>query len=105
MVEESRMMTLCLNSKDSISSREAGVCVLYSCHLYHSVLFSFLGGGAGGVVWGNNMKNLLLSIGDNQGDNLILVLDLSRIVGMCLLPTGFSRSMLLHSCLGDQRKP
>jgi hypothetical protein len=51
------------------------------------------------------MKNLLLSIGDNQGDNLILVLDLSRIVDMCLLPTGFSRSMLLHSCLGDQRKP
>ncbi len=29
MVEESRMMTLCLNSKDSNSSRGAGVCPLF----------------------------------------------------------------------------
>ncbi|CAK9233928.1 unnamed protein product [Sphagnum troendelagicum] len=28
MVEESRMMTLCLNSKDSISSKEAGLLVV-----------------------------------------------------------------------------
>ncbi len=69
------------------------------------ILFCFPFFGGWGVVWGKNMNNLLLSIGDNQGDNLILVLDLSRIVGMFLLPTGFSSFMLLHSCLGDQRKP
>lgn len=72
MVEESRMMTLCLNSKDSISSREASVCPLFLSSLSFCFVFLsiFLGGG---FVWGKNMKNLLLSIGDNQGDNLILV--------------------------------
>lgn len=98
------MMTLCLNSKDSISSREAGVCPLFlSCLSFCFVFLSFLGGG-GAVVWGKNMTNLLVSIGDNQGENLILVLDLSRIVDMCLLPKGFSRSMLLHSRLGGSEK-
>ncbi len=100
------MMTLCLNSKDSISSKEAGVCPLFLSSLSFCFVFlssSFLGGG-GGVVWGKNVKNLLLSIGDNQGENLILVLDLSRIVDMCSLPKGFSRSMLLHSRLGGSEK-
>ncbi len=97
------MMTLCLNSKDSISSKEAGVCPLFLSSLSFCFVFlSFLG--AGGFVCGKNMKNLLLSIGDNQGENLILVLDLSRIVDMCLLPKGFSRSMLLHSRLRGSDK-
>ncbi len=55
MVEESRTMTLCLNSKDSISSREAGVCPLFLSSLsfcFVFLSFFFWGGGAGGVCVG-----------------------------------------------------